>query len=98
MSKKIQLSDDFLESASETLRVMAHPIRLSIIEILHQEGEQSVTQIYQNLDIEQAIASHHLRILKGKKIVSVRRDGQHSRYSLEDPDYYGIVELMKKLK
>ncbi|MFK7981351.1 MAG: ArsR/SmtB family transcription factor [Saprospiraceae bacterium] len=98
MSKKTKLDDDFLEDASETLRVMAHPIRLSIIEVLHQQGEQSVTKIYQELEIEQAVASHHLRILKGKKIVSVRRDGQHSIYSLGDADYYGIVELMKKLK
>ncbi len=98
MSKKVKLDDEFLEDISEKLRVMAHPIRLSIIEMLHQEGEQSVTKIYQELEIEQAVASHHLRILKGKKIVNVRRDGQHSIYSLVDVDYYNIVELMKKLK
>jgi len=97
MSKKMKFDEDFLEDASETLRVMAHPIRLSIIEMLHRNGEQSVTNIHQALDIEQAVASHHLRILKGKKVVSVRRDGQHSIYSLKDEDYYNIVELMKKL-
>ena len=93
----MKFDEDFLEDASETLRVMAHPIRLSIIEMLHQNGEQSVTNIHQALDIEQAVASHHLRILKGKKVVAVRRDGQHSIYSLKDEDYYNIVELMKKL-
>ena len=93
----MKFDEDFLEDAAETLRVMAHPIRLSVIEMLHQYGEQSVTNIHQALDIEQAVASHHLRILKGKKVVAVRRDGQHSIYSLKDEDYYNIVELMKKL-
>lgn len=98
MNKKTKFDEDFLEDVSETLRVMAHPIRLAIIKLLHQDGEQSVTKIYQELAIEQAVASHHLRILKGKKIVTVRRDGQHSIYSLKDDDYYNILVLMKKLK
>jgi len=98
MSKKMKFDEDFLEDASETLRVMAHPIRLAIIEMLHQNGEQSVTNIHQALEIEQAVASHHLRILKGKKVVIVRREGQHSIYSLKDEDYYTIVEMMNKLK
>jgi len=94
----MKFDEDFLEDASETLRVMAHPIRLAIIEMLHQNGEQSVTNIHQALEIEQAVASHHLRILKGKKVVIVRREGQHSIYSLKDEDYYTIVEMMNKLK
>ena len=98
MNKKTKFDEDFLEDASETLRVMAHPIRLAIIEILHRNGEQSVTKIYQALDIEQAVASHHLRIMKSKKVVTVRREGQHSIYALKDEDYCTIVALMHKLK
>lgn len=98
MDKKIKLDDDSLKDVSERLRVMAHPIRLAIIELLHQNEEMSVKEIHQNLEIEQAIASHHLRILKGKKIVKVRREGQHSFYALYDSDYFLILELMAKLK
>ena len=98
MSKKLKLDDDSLEDVSETLRVMAHPIRLGIIELLHENEEMSVTDIHQDLEIEQAVASHHLRILKGKKVVKVRRDGQRSFYALHDDDYFAILELMAKLK
>lgn len=98
MSEKTKLDDDSLEDVSETLRVMAHPIRLAIIELLHENEEMSVTDIYQDLEIEQAVASHHLRILKGKKVVKVRRAGQRSFYALHDDDYFTILELMAKLK
>lgn len=95
MPHKIQLDEDFLENASETLRAIAHPIRLAIIELLHQAKELSVTDIHQSLSIEQAVASHHLRILKGKKVVQVRREGQRSIYTLKNENYYLILQLMK---
>ena len=98
MTTKKQLDEDFLEDASETLRVMAHPIRLAIIDLLYQEEELSVTEIHQNLEIEQAVASHHLRILKGKKVVRVRRDGQRSLYTLKDENYHTILHIMTELK
>ena len=98
MDKKVKIDYDTLEEVAETLRVMAHPIRLSIIELLYQNEELSVTQTHSELNIEQAIASHHLRILKGKKVVKVRRDGQHSFYSLQDREYYQILKLMSTLK
>ncbi len=98
MSEDSNLNSDFLEKAAETLRVMAHPIRLSIIDLLHSTSELSVTEIHQKLDIEQAVASHHLRILKGKNIVKVRRAGQRSMYSLTEADYYTLLQLLSDLR
>lgn len=85
-----------LEDATETLRAIAHPIRISIIDLLSREEKLSVTQIHEAMDIEQAIASHHLRILKGKKIVRVNREGKNSFYSLANEEYYAIVKTLLK--
>ncbi|MEM6317604.1 MAG: metalloregulator ArsR/SmtB family transcription factor [Bacteroidota bacterium] len=98
MPKKITTDEDLLDDISETLRVMAHPIRLAIIELLFEEKERSVTDIHQTIGIEQAVASHHLRILKSKKVVQVRRDGQRSLYALKHEGYHNIVQLMADLK
>lgn len=83
-----------LRESSETLRAIAHPLRLQIIELLHLNKQLSVTEIHQELDVEQAVASHHLRILKNKRVVDLERDGKNSLYYLANPAFYDIVKII----
>lgn len=94
MSQKNNL--EFLENATETLRAIAHPIRLSIIEMLFENKRLTVTEIYEQLQIEQAVASHHLRILKDRDVVTVKREGKNSYYALSSNEYYSIVEVLNR--
>ena len=48
----------FLETATETLRALAHPQRIQIVDMLFHAKQLSVTDIHSQLDIEQAVASH----------------------------------------
>lgn len=91
---KSHFSEDFLENSTETLRAIAHPIRLAIIDLLFTNGEMNVTDIYTKLQIEQAIASHHLRILKNKEVVQVKRDGKNSLYNLRSDIFHDIVKTL----
>jgi DNA-binding transcriptional ArsR family regulator len=93
-----QFSPEFLDAGTEVLRAIAHPIRLMIIDLLYHQKQLSVTEIYEALDIEQAIASHHLRILKDKGVVSAQRDGKKSFYYLCAEEYYTIVNLLQVLE
>lgn len=83
-----------LRESSETLRAIAHPLRLQIIELLQLNKQLSVTEIHQELDVEQAVASHHLRILKNKRVVDLERDGKNSLYFLANPAFYDIVRII----
>lgn len=87
----------FLETATETLRAIAHPHRLLIVEMLHQNTSMNVTEVYERLGIEQAVASHHLRILKDRGVVTVRREGKNSNYSLANDAYFQILEVLKQV-
>ncbi len=51
-----------LEAAADTLKAIAHPLRISIVGLLDSNKELSVTEIHEALNIEQAVASHHLSI------------------------------------
>jgi DNA-binding transcriptional ArsR family regulator len=62
---------------------MAHPMRIAIIDLLTDNKKLTVTEIYENLNIEQASASHHLNILKNKGILESKRDGKMIHYSLK---------------
>lgn len=97
MTSEKQYTFQFLETATEILRAAAHPHRLLIIEMLYRQKTMNVTEIYEKLGIEQAVASHHLRILKDRGIVQVRRDGKNSNYSLTNDDYFKILEIMDKV-
>ena len=83
---------EFLEDVTEKLKAIAHPIRFTMVDLLYREKKLSVTDIHEKLDIEQAVASHHLRILKSQNIVKVLRDGKNSFYSLSKKSYYNIVK------
>ncbi|MBK8110972.1 MAG: helix-turn-helix transcriptional regulator [Saprospiraceae bacterium] len=75
---------EFLEQATEKLKAIAHPIRFVIVEMLSRENELSVTDIHEKLDIEQAVASHHLRILKNQNVV--KNSAYHENQQLhQDP-------------
>ena len=93
---KTHFNASFLEESTETLRAVAHPIRIAIIDLLFTNGQMTVTDIYQQLHIEQAIASH-LRILKSKNIVHAERDGKNSLYSLTRKDYHELIRTLKKV-
>ena len=97
MSSELPYTFPFLENATEVLRAVAHPHRLLIIDMLYRQKTLNVTEIYENLGIEQAVASHHLRILKDRGVVQVRRDGKNSNYSLTNDEYFKILEVMAKV-
>ncbi len=52
------------EKQTEQLRAIAHPVRLAILNLLYRQAPLTVTNIHEALSIEQATASHHLRILR----------------------------------
>ena len=84
-----------LEAASETLKAIAHPIRISIVELLDNNSELNVTEIYESLNIEQAVASHHLSILKSKDVLIANRVGKNCFYKLKHPQLSQIITCIE---
>ena len=90
----IELSQ--LETASEMLKAIAHPIRVAIVGLLNDDKKLNVTEIYESLAIEQAVASHHLSILKNKGVLVVERVGKNCYYSLKHQRLSQIIECINK--
>ncbi|HLU85108.1 MAG TPA: metalloregulator ArsR/SmtB family transcription factor [Vicingaceae bacterium] len=85
-----------LYQASEMLKAIAHPIRLAIVQLLENNQRKSVTEIHETLKIEQAVASHHLSILKNKGVVSMDKEGKHCYYYLKHQRLAEIVVCVNK--
>lgn len=94
--KKLELDVIKLEAAASKLRAIAHPMRIAIIDLLHENQKQSVTEIYKKLNIEQASASHHLNILKNKGVLVSKRDGKKIHYSLKSQTLTEIIECINR--
>ncbi|MFB0925391.1 MAG: DNA-binding transcriptional ArsR family regulator [Urechidicola sp.] len=85
-----------LESAAEMLKAIAHPVRIAIVEMLSSDKQLNVTEIYESLKIEQAVASHHLSILKNKGVLLSERSGKNCIYSLKHQRLSQIIECIDK--
>ncbi len=93
---KFEINIDKLEMAAGKLRAISHPMRIAILELLSQGSPLSVTEIYKSLDIEQATASHHLNILKGKNVLVSKRKGKKIFYSLRSQTLMEIIECINR--
>lgn len=60
---------------------LADPNRLHIVEAL-REGERSVGELVDRVDIHQSGVSRHLRVLHAAGLVQARADGARRLYSL----------------
>ena len=84
-------------SATETdvFVALADPTRRRLVEVMH-DGERSVSELVEHVDIEQPGVSRHLRILDDAGFVHVRADGRRRMYSLRPEPFEELAEWMRR--
>lgn len=91
-----QLNVGQLDKASNMLKAIAHPMRISILGFLEGGKALTVTQIHELLGIEQSTTSHHLGILKDKGVLSSKREGKNTYYSLKHQNLTQIIDCLSQ--
>ena len=81
-----------LVGAAPVFKALCDDTRLRVVELL-ADGERCVCDLQAELDIAQPLLSFHLRVLRDAGLVSDRRAGRWSYYSLR-PDAFGAVEQL----
>lgn len=94
MPQTRELKIDQLEQAVNMLKAIAHPMRISIINLLEDGRKMTVTEIHENLKIEQSTTSHHLGILKDKGVLSSKREGKNTLYFLKNQNLSKILDCI----
>jgi DNA-binding transcriptional ArsR family regulator len=89
------MDDTLRQFKSEIFQGLAHPTRIAIVELLRQ-GELSAGQLIAKLGIEQANASQHLAVLRGKQIVVSRKAGNQVYYSIRDRALIEVLEILRR--
>ncbi|MDD5569595.1 MAG: metalloregulator ArsR/SmtB family transcription factor [Bacteroidales bacterium] len=85
-----------INEAVDKLKAIAHPIRLDIIELLGRNKKMTVTEIYIELNLEQAITSHHLGILRDKGILRAVRKGKNIYYIIKQENILKIIDCISE--
>src|SRR5690348_6314300 len=83
--------------ATQWFRALADPTRLRIIEML-SHGERCVCELQTALDAGQSLLSFHLRVLKDAGLVTDRREGRWSYYTLNGDALDQIVDFTQAVK
>jgi DNA-binding transcriptional ArsR family regulator len=89
------LREQAVEDTALVLRCLGHPLRLRILDVLEKGREVTVTEIYEALQVEQAVASQHLTTMWDKGILRRRKDGVHVYYSIADERALKVLDCVR---
>ncbi len=78
-----------LKASNGIMRALAHPLRIQMIHYLDEQETACVNNIFEALEIKQAVASQHLRVLRQAELVYTKRQGKFIYYAL----HYDRIEL-----
>ena len=89
------LDAEQLEKASFILKTIAHPLRLGVVQLLRENKRLSVSELCKQLGCEQSLVSHHLNIMKLKKVLACEREGKKIYYFLALEDVVHVLDCME---
>lgn len=86
---------DTLYNAAACLKVMAHPVRLRIVEILMQ-GDFQVREIAEMCEVRQHQACEHLRLMQSCGLLKSERRGQSVYYKIASPQLPSLLNCIRQ--
>ena len=85
-----------ITQAADVLRVLAHPARLRMADILDLNGPLAVRDIMEQAGLRQASASEHLNKMRRAGLVKAIRKGREVWYRIEDPRALTLLNCLRK--
>jgi DNA-binding transcriptional ArsR family regulator len=84
-----------LLSAINMMKVIAHPVRLAILDLLTENKRMTVLEIQEALNLEQAIASQHITLMEDKGVLISEKVSRNKFVSLRFPKMKNIVQCLE---
>lgn len=86
---------DILERCAAAFRVLAHPYRLRIVELLDGR-RRSVGELAERLDLPQAATSQHLNLMRTHGLLAAERKGKTVFYKVSNPSALKILDCIRR--
>jgi ArsR family transcriptional regulator len=81
---------------AELFKALGHPVRIRILELL-RDGELSVSELQAQLGVEMSSVSQQLAVLRGRQLVTGRREGTTVFYSVVDPQVFDLLDVARAM-
>jgi len=91
--KDIELLMEQARKAGDLMKALSHESRLLILCIL-VEGEKSVSELEEIMNMPQAAVSQQLARLRFDRLVTTRREGRMVYYSIANEEVSQLVQLL----
>ena len=81
---------------AEFFKALGHPLRIRVLERL-SAGERTVSELLEELGVEQSNLSQQLAVLRRAGLVDGRREGPKVVYALADPRIADLLVLARQM-
>ena len=94
--KQVVLSRDKLQSGARLLKVLAHPVKLEILQYLGGNGPMDVSSLCEcvGADCEISMMSHHLAKMKDNGILKSEKRGKQVFYAIADTTVLSLLDCL----
>lgn len=94
-SKKPKPADmEALGQAAECLKVLAHPVRIRMVQLLLQ-GRYTVGELAEDSGVPDNVASEHLRLMQRCGFFTSEREGRKVFYQVAEPHLENIMNCIE---
>jgi ArsR family transcriptional regulator len=90
------VEDQIYQYHAEMCQVFSHPKRLEVINIL-RDGEMPVTELAQKLGLTIGNLSQHLSMMKERRILTTRKEGNMVYYRILNPKLIRCFDMMLEM-
>jgi ArsR family transcriptional regulator, virulence genes transcriptional regulator len=88
---------EFYRRHAEMCGVFAHPLRLELLQLLHERGECTVSDLAEATGVRMANLSQHLAVMRSADIVLSRKAGVSVYYRLADERIIQAFDLITQV-
>jgi DNA-binding transcriptional ArsR family regulator len=86
---------DALGRAAECLRVLAHPHRLRMVQMM-LAGRNTVGELAAACELPTAMASEHLRLMQRCGFLTSEKEGRNVFYKVVDPHLQSLMKCVEQ--
>jgi ArsR family transcriptional regulator len=86
---------EVLERTATALRVLGHPHRLKIVELLGQR-RLTVGQLARAIGIAPNACSQHLNLMRAHGLLSCSRNGKAVYYQVDNPSAMNVIRCIRR--
>lgn len=84
--------------AAAALKVLAHPVRLRLLELIHGNPSLTVGDLARELGLPQHHTSQHLKLMRASGLLRAARDGRCVRYAVALPALVPVLHALDRLE